>query len=372
MDIKLQGTIHIPTPREALGYWKAALLLAVLALTLVWPGPLSQFGSSNTQAATDGAAMSLRVDASQTVPCAGGPVAGVVCVPPGAKFDVIVTADAIPTASGYVLAQAWINWSGTGLTFKDSVTTWGDCNAANVGSNDAENANRSCLTELLPDDQFGSQIKGDLFSFSLTCTASVSTNTVELIGLNIAPAGTNGARFITFGTNVELPVQGSDIQVNCETPTSEIHITNVFQDPLPKTCFDVMDSGQTFLFSVCDNDFQGAPESHAACDDGIDTICNDEDPTEGIVTITLDNGTYHVEVGKTPLNITADTTKGECSGVKCALTFTNTSGARPWNPWDVAGAGGSWPPDGVIDLPNDILGVILHFCPVASDPCAKP
>ena len=165
-------------------------------------------------------------------------------------------------------------------------------------------------------------------------------------------------------------------QVSCSgTPKHDaINITNVFQDPLPKTCFDVMDSGQTFLFSVCDNDFQdGFPVSHAACDDGNDTVCNDEDPAEGSVTITVDPAVYHVEVGKTPLNITADATKGICSGSStCSLTFTNTSGARPWNPWDVAGPGGSWPPDGVIDLPNDILGVIQHFCPAMSDPCAKP
>ena len=146
-------------------------------------------------------------------------------------------------------------------------------------------------------------------------------------------------------------------------PFTEINITNVFQDPLPKTCFDVMDSGQAFLFSVCDNDFQdGFPVSHAACDDGSDTICNDEDPALGSVTITVDLAVYHVEVGKTPLNITADATKGICSGgPTCTLTFSSSSGARPWNPWDVAGPGGSWPPDGIVDLPNDILGVIQHF-----------
>ena len=78
------------------------------------------------------------------------------------------------------------------------------------------------------------------------------------------------------------------------------------------------------------------------------------------------------EVGETPLNITADATKGVCTGGldPCELTFTNTSGAKPWNPWDVAGPGQSWPPDGVVDLPNDILSVILHFCP--NGPCVKP
>ncbi len=33
-------------------------------------------------------------------------------------------------------------------------------------------------------------------------------------------------------------------------------------------------------------------------------------------------------------------------------------------PWDMNG-------DGVVDLPNDILDVILHFCPLTTMPCAK-
>ena len=35
---------------------------------------------------------------------------------------------------------------------------------------------------------------------------------------------------------------------------------------------------------------------------------------------------------------------------------------NPYDFFDAAGAGGG-PPDGVIDLPNDVLGVIVHFSP---------
>ncbi len=40
---------------------------------------------------------------------------------------------------------------------------------------------------------------------------------------------------------------------------------------------------------------------------------------------------------------------------------------NPWDFYDVVGGGGG-PPDGVIDLPNDILGVILHFSPQGQPP----
>ncbi len=40
----------------------------------------------------------------------------------------------------------------------------------------------------------------------------------------------------------------------------------------------------------------------------------------------------------------------------------------PWDYYDVLGPGGVLPKDGVIDLPNDILGVILHFAPQGQAP----
>ena len=40
---------------------------------------------------------------------------------------------------------------------------------------------------------------------------------------------------------------------------------------------------------------------------------------------------------------------------------------NPWDFYDAAGPGGG-PPDGVIDLPNDILGVISHFAPTGAPP----
>ena len=50
----------------------------------------------------------------------------------------------------------------------------------------------------------------------------------------------------------------------------------------------------------------------------------------------------------------------------------NQGGGRdyldPWDYYDVLGPGAALPKDGVIDLPNDILGVILHFSPGGEPP----
>ena len=70
--------------------------------------------------------MSLRVDASQTTACPGGPVVGKVCVGVGQKLDVIVVAADIP-ANGYIFAQAWIDYDNQGLANKDNTQAlWPD------------------------------------------------------------------------------------------------------------------------------------------------------------------------------------------------------------------------------------------------------
>ena len=57
---------------------------------------------------------------------------------------------------------------------------------------------------------------------------------------------------------------------------------------------------------------------------------------------------------------------------KIELTTDETLGGlrdpnNPYDFYDVLGAGGG-PPDGIIDLPNDILGVIQHFAPLGTEP----
>ena len=200
-------------------------LLAIAVAVMVFAVGHS---SDTTEAATDGAAMSLRVDSSQTFDCDGGPVAGKVCVPLGAKFDVIVVVDSAPTAAGYILAQSWIDYDDQGLVHKKATANlWPDCEPATFlpAQNEAENgASAGCLTALLP-PQPASVYKGDIASFSLTCTTTQSASTINLIPSGVAPAGTSGALFTEFGTGNQIVPSVSGINVNCNpgptaTPTA--------------------------------------------------------------------------------------------------------------------------------------------------------
>ena len=197
-------------------------LAAVLVLALVQ--------RDSGEAAVDGAAMSLRVDASQTVDCLRRPVAGEVCVVQGQKFNVIVVADAIPS-NGYWFAQAWIDYDDQGLVHKKNTQViWPDCEGATFTPRQDEvnnGASTRCWTGNLP-PRPSSMYKGDLFAFSLTCTDDVSSNEMRIVraGDPIADApgeppfaGTNGPLFIEEGIPKTDHVPAvSGVTVNCVTP----------------------------------------------------------------------------------------------------------------------------------------------------------
>lgn len=73
--------------------------------------------------------------------------------------------------------------------------------------------------------------------------------------------------------------------------------------------------------------------------------------------------------GTDPFN--ADTDGDGCGDGRELFALPSAGGGRdPLNPWDyydVAGPGGG-PPDGIIDLPNDVLSVIQHFSPAGAAP----
>ena len=182
-------------------------------------------------------AMSLRVDASQTQDCPGGPVPGEVCVVLGGKFDVTVVADAIPLTNGYNPVQAWINYGDdlgdTTLTGQPKAieVIWPDCDVASFAANSSDTGGNSNHDAAMARCQNGvipplppSFHKGGLFSFSLTCTSTQSSNQIDLLPYGDPVAGTDGALFVeldVLGGTPRIPSL-TGILVNCEaspTPT---------------------------------------------------------------------------------------------------------------------------------------------------------
>ncbi|MDZ4278497.1 MAG: hypothetical protein U1B78_05105 [Dehalococcoidia bacterium] len=137
----------------------------------------------------------------------------------------------------------------------------------------------------------------------------------------------------------------------------QISISSIGQYALPKTCFQVRDQAQNPLFTVCDNDFQAAPVSHPACNNGTDTVCNDEDVAAGGISVTTVAGLYSVSETKPAFNHTPDPAVRPCKAFEsstCNVTFVNAPNNDPWFPWDIDG-------NGAVDLFIDIFGVAFHF-----------
>ncbi|MCI0890174.1 MAG: hypothetical protein J4O04_05150 [Chloroflexi bacterium] len=237
------------------------LLLLAMAVTMM----VFAIGHSSdtTEAATDGAAMSLRVDASQTTDCLGGPVQGKVCVGLGQKFDVIVVADAIPP-NGYILAQAWIDYDDQGLAQKKNPVTgrpnvtmiWpdGEVTTFLTAQSFGNGSSAGALTRLLP-PQPASFHKGDIYSFSLTCTSTQSSSTINLLPSGDPVSGTAGALFIEFepgpgGMDVGSVSGGtipavSGIQVTCVPPPTATPTATPPPIPRMQKCDQADNDGDT-------------------------------------------------------------------------------------------------------------------------------
>ncbi len=148
------------------------------------------------------------------------------------------------------------------------------------------------------------------------------------------------------------------------TPTPappQLNITKLSQIAPPKSCYNVLTSSQTQLFQVCDNDWLGTPASNAICVP--DGVCNDEDPAQGQIKVTISPGDYHVVESVAPPNHSIDTSKHDCdaSSGTCAVTVIDTPNIRPWFPWDIVGIAG---PCGGVDghvTVADILAVVQHY-----------
>ncbi|MCI0890224.1 MAG: hypothetical protein J4O04_05400 [Chloroflexi bacterium] len=280
--------------------------------------------------------MSLRVDAAQTFPCAGGPVAGKVCVHLNRKFDVVVVADAIPV-SGYIAAIAWVHYDSQGLVDKkNTAALWPDCDPPTfftIQDAGVNGAFAACTTSLLP-PQPPSFHNGDLYSFSLTCTNSASTNNIQLLPQGDPVAGTEGALFIEHTTGNQIVPSVGGITVNCAAKPPKLPHPG---DSDGDGCSDQQENGP--------DETLGGQRDYLNPHDFYD-VAGDPNPPQngapdGVVDLPNDilGVILHHPAG--PMGYDVQFDRG---------TWT---GPNSWN--DTQG------PDGVIDLPNDILGVIEQF-----------
>ena len=92
--------------------------------------------------------------------------------------------------------------------------------------------------------------------------------------------------------------------------------------PLQNACFKVEDVGHVLLFEVCDNNFQGPPQSHPLCVP--DGVCEDEVVgTQGEIQVSIAFADdYSVVESKAPPGYVADPAKKQCPSI-CELLFVN-------------------------------------------------
>ena len=161
-----------------------------------------------------GPAMSIAIDPATTEECSFAPP-GSICVNAVGTFDVLVSADVIPI-TGYVLAQAWIDFDSSGIVWSSSTTVWPDCDVAtDIGGVSGNAALQACLTGITP-PQPPSYYQGILFRMSLSCNGLASNSVLKLIPFGTPPANNNGALYVDGDSVPWIPNVGDDLSVTCE------------------------------------------------------------------------------------------------------------------------------------------------------------
>ena len=215
----------------------SAIIVAAVAIVLTWHQPAQE----RAEAAGGGPEMALSVKSGSTT-CPTGTSPGTTCVTAGAKFILAAEAIGIP-ANGYVLAQSFIDYGGDLIYNKGDASTflteliWPDCSLGTAQRSNLTSTGvaHGCITGqgTVLDPLVPSTYIGNLYEISLTCSAASSSTFVELVPNGISPAGTSGALYTEFDTNIQFIPKINNLTIDCLGPTPTPSDTPIPPTPTP-------------------------------------------------------------------------------------------------------------------------------------------
>ena len=308
-------------------------------------------------------------------------------VPIGASFTLSVSVNTLPAATagaGYRGFQTQVVWSNS-LAYKGKTTdgcvevVWPD--SGNSFCSSLKNVRQVPPHTIIgqADLTLGTVISthiGNIYDIVINCTPSPSSGNKIVLTVGDPLFYPDGSGFIDADFNSigakatgtqSVDVDGDTIPeivqiadtllINCVPPPQEINITALsVQLLLPDACFQVSNAANTqVLFTVCDNDFQGPPPTSPICNEDGTPACEDTDPADGSIRVSVVPGNYSVQEVKPPPGHLLNTSKLACDAktAKCDLVFKNASISNPWFPWDLNG-------DNAVAF-ADFLLVLQHF-----------
>ncbi|MCH8994211.1 MAG: hypothetical protein IH959_04500 [Chloroflexi bacterium] len=199
----------------------AALAGTVMLLVLAWGHSWSE------PAAAADAAMHLEVSSGAKACSEPGDTADY-CVRVGMQFQLSTVIDKAPAAPGWLVAQSFVDYDdgGDNLTYQkptyvtDDIDPNVDCGGLKLGSQTTvgEEVHHSCFAGSLVSPQ-PQTYTGQFVTMTFTCSAGDSVSTVNLVPLNSAQAGGNGAGFLLEDGVTHIPASDSTI-IHCQEPPS--------------------------------------------------------------------------------------------------------------------------------------------------------